>query len=187
YSEALERLAWVQRGGAQVRWTGSWLTLFGTPDPRDTVTLTTEHRDDAEAQLERYRQAGREVHVLDPQYAWIDLRITVCVEPASYRADVQARVIEALFGGGDSDGGFFDPDHFSFGDPLRRSAVYAAIQVVPGVRAVEDIEIRRRGHFDWREFSEESLTVGLNEVIGLANDPLYPERGAVTFTMEGGA
>jgi hypothetical protein len=186
YAEALERLAWVQRGGARVRWTGSWLTLFGTPDPRDAVTLTDEHRDDAEAQLDRFRQAGREVHVLDPVYAWIDLRITVCVEPASYRADVQARVIEALFGRG-GEGGFFDPDHFSFGDPLRRSALYAAIQVVPGVRAVEGIQIRRRGHFDWREFAEESLTVGLNEVIGLANDPLYPERGAVTFTMEGGA
>jgi hypothetical protein len=185
YAEALERLAWVQRGGARVRWTGSWLTLFGTPDPRDAVTLTAEHRDDAEAQLDRFRQAGREVHVLDPAYAWIDLRITVCVEAASYRADVQARVTEALFGR-DGTGGFFDPDNFSFGDPLRRSALYAAIQVVPGVRAVEGIQIRRRGHFDWREFAE-SLTVGPNEVIGLANDPLYPERGAVTFTMEGGA
>ena len=149
------------------------------------MTLTPGHRDDAEAQLERFRQAGREVHVLDPEYAWIDLRITVCVEPASYRADVQERVVKVLFGRGA--GGFFDPDNFSFGDPLRRSALYAAIQGVPGVRAVEGIQVRRRGHFDWREFSEESLTVGLNEVIGLANDPLYPERGAVTFTMEGGA
>ena len=186
YAEALERLAWVQRGGARVRWTGSWLTLFGTPDPRDAVTLTTERRDDAEAQLDRFRQAGREVHVLAPVYAWIDLRITVCVEPASYRGEVQARVVEALFGRG-GEGGFFAPDNFSFGDPLRRSALYAAIQAVPGVRAVEGIQIRRRGHFDWREFAEEALTVGLNEVIGLANDPLYPERGAVEFTMEGGA
>jgi hypothetical protein len=109
----------------------------------------------------------------------------VCVEPASYRADVQERVTKRL--SGKEEGGFFDPDNFSFGDPLRRSALYAAIQAVPGVRAIEDIQIRRRGHFDWREFSEEALTVGLNEVIGLANDPLYPERGAVTLTMEGGA
>jgi len=29
-----EKLDWVQRAGAQLRWTGSWLTLFATPDPR---------------------------------------------------------------------------------------------------------------------------------------------------------
>lgn len=186
YAEALERLPWVQRSGAHLRWTGSWLTLFGTPDPRAAVTLTAAQRADAEAQLDRFRQAGREAHVLDPVYAWIDLRITVCVEPSSFRGDVQAAVTRALFGA-QGRGGFFDPDNFTFGVPLRRSALYAAIQAVPGVRAVEGIQIRRRGHFGWREFTEEALSVGLREVIGVANDPLYPERGAVTFTMEGGA
>jgi hypothetical protein len=54
------------------------------------------------------------------------------------------------------------------------------------VRAVERISVRRRGHFDWRDLTDE-LDVGDNEVIGIANDPLYPERGAVTLSMEGGA
>lgn len=183
YAEALERLSWVQRGGARLRWTGSWLTLFGTPDPTDAVTLTASQRGSAEAQLDRFRQAGREAHLMDPVYAWLDLRITVCVDPACYRGEVQARVNTALF----APGGFFDPDHFTFGDPLRRSALYAAIQAVPGVRAVERIQVRRRGHFGWRDLAEEALAVGNNEVIGLANDPRWPERGAVAYTMEGGA
>ena len=59
YAEALERLPWVARAGAGLRWTGSWLTLFATPDPRDAVTVTGEQRRAAEAQLDLFRQAGR--------------------------------------------------------------------------------------------------------------------------------
>ena len=183
YAEALTRLAWVQRAGARLRWTGSWLTLFATPDPRDAVTLAPEQRAEAEAQLERFRQAGRETHVMDPVYAWLDLDIALCVEPSAYRGAVKAAALEALFADGT---GFLDPDRYSFGDPLRRSALQAALQGVAGVRAVERISVRRRGHFDWRDLTDE-LDVGDNEVIGIANDPLHPERGAVTLSMEGGA
>jgi hypothetical protein len=100
YAEALTRLAWVQRAGARLRWTGSWLTLFATPDPRDAVTLTPEQRAEAEAQLERFRQAGRETHVMDPVYAWLDLDIALCVEPSAYRGAVKAAALEALFADG---------------------------------------------------------------------------------------
>jgi len=187
YAEALTRLPWVDRAGARLRWTGSWLSLFGTPDPHGAVTLTPAQRREGEAQLDRFRQAGRDAHLLDPVYAWLDLVITICVETSASRSDVERALQAALFGGAASGAGFFAPDNFSFGDGLVRSRLFAALQRVPGVRAVETITIRRRGHFDWREFSEEELAVGLNEVLGVANDPLYPERGAVSFVMEGGA
>ena len=61
--------------------------------------------------------------------------------------------------------GFFDPDNFTFGTPLRRAALQAAIQAVPGVRAVERMRIRRRGWFDWRDFTEPAYQPGDNEVI----------------------
>lgn len=186
YATALERLDWVQRAGAQLRWTGSWLTLFGTPDPSDHVTLLPAERTDAARQLDRYRQAGRDVHVMDPVYAWLDLEITICVEPSSYRGQVKEAVLVALCGEG-GDGGFFDPDHWTFGDPLERSALEAAVHGVPGVRAVEGIRVRRRGFFDWRDFDEERLVVGTNEVIGSNADPRYPERGSVRVYAEGGA
>jgi hypothetical protein len=187
YAEALTRLAWVDRAGARLRWTGSWLSLFATPDPKGAVTLTRTQRREGEAQLDRFRQAGREAHLLAPVYAWLDLAITICVETSSSRSDVERSLLAALFGGKASESGFFAPDKFSFGDGLVRSRLYAALQRVPGVRAVETIMVRRRGHFDWRQFVEEELDVGLNEVLGVANDPLYPERGAVSFVMEGGA
>ena len=34
YEAAAETLPWVQRAGTAFRWTGSWLTVFTTPDTR---------------------------------------------------------------------------------------------------------------------------------------------------------
>lgn len=189
YAEAVERLDWVQRAGAQFRWTGSWLTLFATPDPENSFELTAGQRAELAAQLNRFRLAGREAHGRDPVFVAIDLRIDVCVEPTSYRGEVEGAILGALFGktGRRPEAGFFSPDHFTFGTALDRAKLEAAIQAVPGVRAVEEIWIRRRGWFDWREFTESACTVGGDEIIRVENNRLLPERGAVRLITHGGA
>jgi hypothetical protein len=121
--------------------------------------------------------------VLDPRFATLDLQITVCVAPSSYRGDVEAAVLEMLLGRT----GFFSPDNFTFGTPLERSELEAAVQRVPGVRAVEGIRLRRRGFFDWREFSELTFRIADNELIRVENNRLLPERGSLKLQMEGGA
>ncbi|HEY0480558.1 MAG TPA: baseplate J/gp47 family protein, partial [Kofleriaceae bacterium] len=189
YAEAAERLPWVQRAGASFRWTGSWITGFATADPRGEASLSAAHRAELSAQLDRFRQTGREVFVLDPIYADIDLEIRVCCEPSAYAGEVETRVRELLLGRGGvrRHPGFFDPDHFTFGSPLERAALEAAIQRVPGVRAVEGMRLRRRGFFDWRPFSELIFQVAPNEVIRLQNDPLHPSQGTLRLVPEGGA
>ena len=186
YAEIAERLPWVQKAGATFRWTGSWATMFVTPDPRDEFGLSRAHRRELEDHLDRVRQAGRDVRVLDPRYADIDLEIEVCVEASAYIGDVKERVLVALFGDRHTTG-FFDPDNFTFGMPLSRAALMAVIQEVAGVRAVERMRVRRRGYFAWRPFNEFALRVGVNELVRVTNDHLLPERGAVRLVMEGGA
>jgi hypothetical protein len=187
FEEIVERdLDWVQQAGAQMRWTGSWPTVFVTPDPLDEVGLGAAHRDEVERLIDRVRMAGREAKVLAPRYANIDLEIRVCVAPNAYRGEVKDAVLLALFGE-DGNSGFFDPDHFTFGTPLSRAALIAAIQAVPGVRAVEGMRVRRRGWFGWRDFVEYTLPVGMDEVVRVANTRQLPERGAVKLVMEGGA
>jgi len=185
YAEAVERLSWVERAGAAFRWTGSWLTAFVTPDPLGSVVVTDPERVDLDRQLDRFRQAGRETATLAPVYADLDLRITVCCETSAYPGEVEERVLAALVGTGG--GGFFGPDHFTFGTPLERSRLEAAIQNVSGVRAVEGMEIRRRGWFDWRSFDELTFDVGDAEVLRLENDPSHPDRGSLRLTIAGGA
>jgi hypothetical protein len=189
YAEAVERLDWVQRAGAQFRWTGSWLTLFATPDPENSFELTSDQRTDLQAQLDRFRLAGREAYGVDPKFVTIDLRINVCIEPTSYRGEVEATLLEVLFGksGLRPVVGFFSPDNFTFGTALDRAKLEATIQAVSGVRAVEEICIRRRGWFGWRQFAETAYEVAADEIIRIENNRLLPERGAVRLLTHGGA
>lgn len=189
YAAAVQKLDWVQRAGAKFRWTGSWLTLFATPDPKGSFSLTPAERLALERQLDRYRLAARETHGMDPKFANLDLEIHICVAPTSYRGEVKEAVLEALFGkrGVRAHLGFFSPDNWTFGDPLSRAKLEAVIQEVPGVRAVEEIYIRRRSWFAKRPFNELVYSVAKDEIIRVENDPQLPERGAVRLVMEGGA
>jgi len=186
YVEISERLDWVQKAGATFRWTGSWPTVFVTPDPFDSVGLLSEQRTELKNTLDRVRMVSRDVCVKDPVYANIDLEIKICVRSDAYRGQVKAAVLKQLFGDV-SQSGFFDPDNFTFGTPLSRSQLAANIQDVPGVHAVNGMRIRRRGWFDWRPFAEFNFSVGINELISVTNNALLPERGSVRLIMESGA
>jgi hypothetical protein len=188
YAEAAERLPWVQKAGSVFRWTGSWLTAFVTPDPKGTVYLEDEKRIDLTNQLNRFRQAGREVNVMDPEYASIDLEIEICVAPDAYAGQVKERVSIALMGksGLRPQEGYFSPDRFTFGTFLERSTLEAAIQDVPGVKAIEKIYFRRRGWFEKRLFAELSYDPGKNTIIRIANNPLHPEQGTLKLYTHGG-
>ena len=181
YAEIAERLPFVQRAGARFRWTGSWLSTFVTADPFGAFQLSPAQRIELTELMDCVRQAGREVFVRNPRFVNIDLEITICIEPFAYAGQVKARVIEALLGrrGIRPTKGFFHPDNFTFGTPLRRAALEAAIQEVPGVRGVEEMRIRARGITDWRVFDELTFKVGDDQVIRLENDPRFPERGTL--------
>lgn len=188
YAEAARRLPWVQQAGASFRWTGSWLSAFVTPDPRGATLLAGTRRRELETHLDRFRQAGRQVHVANPQYADIDLEIIVCVAPYAYPGEVKERVLAALQGrnGVRPVPGYFSPDRFTFGTPLERSTLEATIQEVPGVLAVESIRFRRRGWFEWRPFTEWGYAPGDQAIIRVDNDPLHPERGSFKIHTHGG-
>jgi len=186
---AEEQLDWVQRGGARARWTGSWLTEFVTADPEGAFALSEPRREELSNLVDAIRQAGREAFVADPDFISIDLDISVCVQPGHYPGDVEARIIDALTGKRRPHHplAFFDPDHFTFGDPLRRSALEAAVQSTPGVHGVEDIRIRARRITDWREFDQPDFRVGATQIIRLQNDPVFPERGSLVVHARAGA
>jgi hypothetical protein len=180
YREILERLPWIQHAGATARWTGSWLTEFITADPIDSFELSEKREEELYNAADRVRQAGRDIATQQPRFVAIDLRITICVAPGSYGGQVREAVIAALSGETrPGERAFFHPDNFTFGAPLRRSALEAAIQAVPGVRGVEGICIRPRRVLDWRAFSEPEYAVAKNEIIRIQNDPRYPERGSI--------
>jgi hypothetical protein len=184
YTAAAEKLPWVQRAGTVFRWTGSWLTAFTTSDPLNSEQITVSQRTELIDLLNRYRMAGYESYVPDPRYVSIDLAIDLCAQPSAFRGDVEAGVTVALDASKPS--GFFRMNNFTFGQPLERSTVEAAIQNVHGVAGITCIRYRVRGRASgWLEMPD-AVSVAVDEIVRCDNDPSLPERGSFKISVMGG-
>ncbi len=176
---AVDVLPWVQRAGTRFRYTGSWLTVFTTVDPRDSESLPPERGVELAQLLDRYRLAGYEAFGLSPRYASLDVSVAVCAHPQAFRRDVHEGVLTALRE-------FFHPDHFTFGAPLERSALEAAIQAVPGVDGVTEVRYRRRGHTAGFVPMLDTVEVAVDEIVRADNDPSRPDAGSFRVDVGGG-
>jgi hypothetical protein len=182
YSGIIERLDWVQRANSNTRWTGSWSSDFISADPANGFELTVAERRDLARVIDCVRLAARDARSADPDYLDIDLEVEICVSRDAGTGEVVPRVIKAL-----AAPGFFAPDNFTFGQPLRRSAIESVVQGVPGVSGVEEVRLRVRRRTGWRIFDQPELAVEAWQIIRLQNDPHYPGRGSLTVRAHGGA
>jgi hypothetical protein len=186
YESAAETLAWIQRAGTVFRWTGSWLTVFTTPDPLQSEQVSVDQRIELLNLLNRYRMAGYESYVPDAIYVSLEVVVEICARPDAFRADVLESVLSALSGSPGGMKGFFDPDNFTFGQGLERSALEAAIQKAPGVAGVTCIKYRARGQMRALAEMPDIVSVGTNEIIRCDNDPSLPEHGSLKVIVRGG-
>ena len=138
--------------------------------------------------LNRYRLAGYESYAPAPRYAALDLLIRICASADAFRGDVQSAVLRALSTARYPNGftGFFQFERFTFGTPLERSALEAAIQGAPGVAGVLSVRFRRRGFTAGFVSMPDTVTVGSNEIVLVENNPSRPERGSIQLQVEGG-
>jgi len=107
--------------------------------------------------------------------------LSICVAPDAYIGATIEAVRDAL-----ASPGLFNPDNFNFGSPLRRSAIEAAAQAVPGVKGVDCIEVRVRRRDEWQAFDMAEIVPTAGQIIRLENDPLHPSRGSLRVTGHGG-
>lgn len=188
YVAAAETLPWVFRAGSVFRWTGSWLTVFTTADPRGSETIPVAEHIELIDLLNRYRMAGYESYAPAPRYVSLDLYVRVCAQPDAFRGDIEAAILKALSSRKFADGttGFFFADRFSFGTPLERSELEAAVQTAGGVAGVTSIEYRQRGVTPVPVAMGDTVSVGPDQIIRVDNDSSRPERGSLHVEVDGG-
>jgi predicted phage baseplate assembly protein len=179
YEDIAASLPWVRRAHTMFRWTGSWLTVFTTPDPAGGVAIAPDQRASLAELLDRCRMAGYESYVPDPIYVSVDVLVQLCAAPTVFASDVETAVLAAL-------GAFFAPDDFVFGQALERSALEAAVQAVPGVAGVLCVESRVRGRALYFAEMPDRIAVAANQIIRCNNDPSAPERGSLSLQVSGG-
>jgi hypothetical protein len=188
YAAAAERRPDVQRAAASFRWTGSWHTVFVTPDRFGGADIDDAYETRLRQHLERFRMAGYDLDINAPRYVPLDVELHICVKPDYFRADVRRAVEVALSSGVQPGGelGHFHPDQFSFGGPVYLSALIAAAQSVEGVESVRVDRFRRLVDPSPLSLDEGVIAIGGLEVAQLANNPNFRERGRLTIEAGGG-
>ncbi len=123
--------------------------------------------------------AGHDLDVDAPRYVPLEIDMQVCARREYFRADVKRALLDVFSSRTLADGtrGVFHPDHFTFGQPLYLSRLYAAAYAVDGVESAKISLFQRLGTPDAKPLADGRLDFARLEIARLDNDPSLPERG----------
>ncbi|HLK88340.1 MAG TPA: putative baseplate assembly protein [Polyangia bacterium] len=193
YSDVALRHPGVQRAVATRRFTGSWYTMFVAVDRLGGLAVDDAFKTDFAAFLERFRLAGYDLEIQGAISVPLKIKLTVCVQPGFLRANVEQALDDALSDRQLPNGqlGFFHPDNFTFGQPVFRSRILAAVLAVPGVASVittdDNFVFQRLNEVpDPDDQAQGLLHMDRLEIARLDNDPSQPENGTLELVMLGG-
>jgi predicted phage baseplate assembly protein len=188
YAEMAERHPQVQQAAATFRWTGSWRTVFVTADPLAAKPEDAPFDPELAAHLEPYRMAGHDLEIDDPRYVPLEIDMQVCAKREYFRSDVKRALLDVMSSRVLADGtkGVFHADHFTFGQPVFLSRLFAAALAVDGVESVKVTKFRRVGTVDPKPLADGKLEFARLEIARLDNDPSRPERGVFRLDVGGG-
>lgn len=177
----------VQKALATRRWTGSWQTLFITVDREDGRPVDDAFKQELLAYLEAFRLAGHDLEIEDPRFVPLDIALTVQVEADYFRSAVKRGLLDA-FSRSTVEGkmGFFNPNEFTFGQPIYLSRVVATAMQVAGVQSVTITRFQRWGEANAQELNAGVIRLERLEIARLDNTPSAPENGRIEFNLEGG-
>ncbi len=196
YVNRAEEVTGVSRAVARYAWTGSWRTVRVAIDPAGFTalgdarsdTLWDELRPRVADHLEAVRLIGEDIELRPPRYVPLEIQVVVCAGEAYWREDLRFVLEQEFSSSWTSDGrrGFFNPEEWSFGQDLHRSAIEGRIHRVAGVEHVVSITMKRFSAPQAGVPGAEALEISFDEVVLLNNDPDHLEHGLIRFEVQGG-
>ena len=185
----------VLKAQANLRWTGSWYTMFITVERTGGTPLDAAFEQNLLSYLNGFRLAAYDLQVDSPVYVPLDIAFSVCVQAGYFRSNVEQALYNTfsnrILPNGQT--GFFYPDNFTFGQPVYLSRIVAAAMQVPGVRWVDTDDtppkpnrFQRWGQLAQGETAAGEIDMAPLEIAQLDNDPNFPENGRIEFFLDGG-
>jgi len=186
YVNRAQELPEVSRAAARYAWTGSWRTVQITIDPAGTTILEDGLRRRIARYLDAVRLIGEDLEVRAPRFVPLEIHVVLCALPDYWPEDLQFIIEQEFSDGWTPDGrmGFFHPDLWTFGQPLRASQIIGRLQAIEGIDHVKSVTMKR-----WNEPSpgtNEIANLRHNEIIQVKNDPDHMEKGFIDFDIKGG-
>jgi predicted phage baseplate assembly protein len=188
YADIAERDPRVREAVADLRWTGSWYTVFLAADAKGCADLTKGEQRTLRRFVDRYRLAGQDLEIRNPQFVSLLIELTVCVDPAYFRANVEKMLMQVLGSEDMPDGrkGLFVPDTFAFGQDVYLSPIYKAARSVPGVTSVSATVFRPQDSNDNSSVDTGVIPIGPLQIARMDNDRSFPGHGQLVLKLVGG-
>lgn len=189
YANAAEQNSLVESAHAQLRWTGSWYTVFVTAEPASGGVLGKSLRKNLWQQLNAVRLVGQDLQLADPEYVSLLVGLTVCVDPQYFASDVEKALMAVLGSGTQTNGqpGFFAAGNFKLGQPVYLSRILAAVRSVAGVSSVVATQFQPQSMASTNTYLDAGeLGMSASQVARLANDRSLPAHGQLILNMQGG-
>ncbi|MBC6480826.1 MAG: putative baseplate assembly protein [Hormoscilla sp. GM7CHS1pb] len=188
YVEVMERHPEVQRAAAQLRWTGSWYTVFIAVDRYGGTPLDDDFKEELGDYIMPFRLMAHDLEIVEPTFVPLDSLLLVEIKDGYFQRSI-FRELENTFSNQDlPDGkrGFFHPDNLSFGQPVYLSQIIQRAMEIAGVYRVEAKRFQVWGRTPLGELDAGIITTEALSIVQVDNNPYTPENGLLEFELEGG-
>lgn len=201
YVKRAEELPGVSHAFARYAWAGSWRTVQVSIDPAGTTVLDEPARREIEAHLDAVRLIGEDLEVRPARFVALDIVLRLCAHPDYWPDDLDITLQRAFSTGWTADGrpAFFNPDLWTFGQPLHASQIIGTALAVQGVERVLSVSMRRWNAGtgpstsivtispeDLPEETPDLIAVQPFEIVQVMNNPDHLEQGRILFDIRGG-
>jgi predicted phage baseplate assembly protein len=178
----------VQGAASALRWNGSWYEARTGIDARGQEQAAVALVRRARGRLHRYRRIGHDLRVESARLVPLSVAMDVCVSPRYLRAAVLEDLRDLFSSRRLKNGqlGYFHPDRLRYGESVKVSALVAAAYDIPGIASLAVTRLERLDEGPNQELENGLLPLGPLEIAQVDSDPVYPDRGSITFTVRGG-
>jgi hypothetical protein len=161
YARRVREMDDVLDAHAEIRWTGSWYTVYVWVLPAASDTLGAALSREIRRRLDPVRMLGVDLDVRAPRYVFADIALAVQLGPGSSAPAVKRALSDVL-----GPSGCFTRASLRLGGSVAQGALLAAASRVRGVRDVRVLRFRRADGApavaDWIEVrADEVVRVGV--------------------------
>ena len=188
YAALAQNFSDVQRAAADIRWTGSWYTVYLFVDRLGGRTIDDDFKQRLLSYMDGYRLAGYDLEIRRPTYVPLKIELTIEIKTGFVPNAVMA-ALQGAFSTRDLSGGsrgYFHPDNWTFGQPVYLSHFYSAALAVPGV-AVIDVDVFQRLDDKAGGMARDAgvVVMGPHEIVAhtLEPKPTLTGDGSLQFTI----